>query len=188
MKKLQYKDIYKRNKEGKVTIHGVEYDSIHEVPDEILELTCEEVLKEYGRIREIAKPIKVIENIGWAFMYVSAGTAIASWILDGQAQEVCKTLNMVTLFASSPEFTTAGAYQIARLKKINKLDKIFEEVETEQRDREIQAINARFAKADDVDVKIRREGRGVFVDIDITPSQGHEKDDVIEGTDFRVIE
>ena len=189
MKKLQYRDIYKRDKQGKVTIQGVDYESIHDVPDEVLHLTCEEVLKEYGKVREIAKPIKVIEKIGWAFMYVSAATAIASWVIDGQAQEVCKTLNLVTLFASSPELITAGVYKFARVNKINTLDKILEEVETEQSDREIRAFKRQFYHEGDVGVKIRREDNGIFVDIDMSLTKEPGKDDdIIEGVDFTVIE
>ena len=151
MKKIAYKDIFRRDGDGKITAYGKEYASIKEVPDNVLDVMELDLIKESKESFKIAKPVKVIEKIGWAFVYVSAAAAIASWCADGQAQEIFQSINMGTLFASAPEFATSTICRLAHIKKMKTIEKIYDEIEDEERKRQWERLEMMMGEDDSSD-------------------------------------
>lgn len=151
MSKIAYKDIFKRDSDGKITAYGKEYASIKEVPDKVLDIITLDLIREQKSAFKLARPFKIIEKIGWAFIYVSAAAAIASWCVDGQAKDVFQGINMGTLFASAPEISAALIYRMSQLKKIKKIDKIYDIVDKEESRRQWEMIEKQMGEEDSTD-------------------------------------
>lgn len=126
MKNLKYKNKFLMTKDGKVKIDGVEYPNILDVPYDVLNDLEMQLLKEGRKALTIAKPWKVVEKIGWALIYISAGAAIGSWIFDGQACEVLKQINLYALAASSPELIGAAVNKVSGLGRAKKIEKVLD--------------------------------------------------------------
>lgn len=174
MKKLKYKDKFLMEKDGKVTIDGVEYQNILDVPYDVLNDMEMYFLKEGSKALAIAKPWKIVEKIGWGLIYVSAGAAVASWIFDGQASEILKQINLYALAASAPEMVSASTYKIARLGKARKIEKILDTLSAATSGKMFQDLLELT-----VGIDAYEEGKEIFEDND---------GDIIESDDFREIE